>query len=296
MNLLHRLIALPSFATALLFGVLPVFAADAPSAATPAVPVAAAKPALFVCGDSTSKSPLPIQGWGTPIADYFDPAKLTINNVGHAGTSSHTYYNGDWPKVLPQIKAGDYVLEVFGINDGSTPNGLGDEVNAQGVHTYGWYMSKMATDALAKGAHVILLTVTTRNIWTNPKVKFNDATPVGPLPPDYNPAEDKIERGTANGRYTQWTKDVGKALHVPVLDLTNLCADKYEKMGREKVMVNYKDHNHTFPAGADIVASSIVSGLKAFKNSPFVALLSDKGKAVETADVKYVSENPAAAK
>lgn len=283
--------ALKALATVLLLGALPVHAADAPPfAATPPVPATAAKPVLFVCGDSTSKSPLPIQGWGTPIADYFDPAKLTINNVGHAGTSSHTYYNGDWPKVLPQIKAGDYVLEVFGINDGSTPNGLGDEVNAQGVHTYGWYMSKMAADALAKGAHVILLTVTTRNIWTNSKATFKDATVVS-QEPGYNPAEDKIERGTANGRYTQWTKDVGKLLHVPVLDLTNLCADKYEKMGREKVMVNYKDHNHTFPAGADIVAASIVSGLKAFKNSPFVALLSDKGKAVETADVKYVSDN-----
>ena len=85
----------------------------------------------------------------------------------------------------------------------------------------------------AKGAHVVLLTVTTRNIWSNPKVKFNDGTPAGPLPADYDPKQDKIERGTAGGKFTQWTKDVGAKLHLPVFDLTDYCADKYEAMGRE---------------------------------------------------------------
>src|SRR5580698_3730778 len=93
---------------------------------------------------------------------------------------------------------------------------------------------------------------------------------VGPLPADYDPKEDKIERGTANGKYGQWTKEVGEKLHIPVLDLTNLCADKYEAMGREEVNKLYTDHNHTYVPGAEIVAESIVSGLKAFKDSPFI--------------------------
>jgi lysophospholipase L1-like esterase len=257
-----------------------------------------------VCGDSTAKnsgigkSGQPMVGWGTPIAEYFDPAKATVKNVGHAGKSSFTYYTGDWPKVLPQINPGDFVLLVFGINDGSTPPGLGDETvlkNGQPVHTYGWYMGRMAADAQAKGAHVYLLTVTTRNIWSNPKVKFADAIPRDPLPPDYDPKQDKIERGTGGGRYTQWTKDLGQKMHLPVLDLTNLCADKYEAMGRQAVIPLYSDHNHTYMAGAEIVASSIVSGLKAFPGSPFIPLLSDKGRAVEAADAKYLSPNPAPA-
>lgn len=259
------------------------------------------KPSIFVCGDSTSKnsgkgkSGEPVAGWGTPIAEYFDAAKVTVKNVGHAGRSSRTYYDGDWPNVLPQIKSGDYVLLVFGINDGSTPPGLGDEtVEQKGkpVHTYGWYMSKMATDARDKGAHVFLLTVTTRNIWTNPKVKYRDATPIDPLPPDYDPKQDKIERGTGGGRFTQWTKDIGKKLHLPVFDLTNFCADKYEAMGREQVDKLYSDHNHTYVPGAEAVATSIVSGLKAFNQSPFIPLLSEKGKAIPAADAKYVSDNP----
>lgn len=285
------------------------------AAGEPVAPVG--KPTIFVCGDSTARntakgrSGAPCAGWGTPLADYFNPALATVANVAHAGQSSRTYFNlpGDWPSVLPRINAGDFVLLVFGINDGGPPRtekdrgsipGLGDETIAltkgdgtvETVHTYGWYMSAMATAARDKGARVFLLTVTTRNIWTNPRVKFRDATPVGPLPADYHPQEDRIERGTANGQYTQWTKDLGRKLHLPVLDLTNLCADNYERLGREEVNALYSDHNHTYLPGADMVAAAIVAGLKAFANSPFVPLLADKGKAVAPADAKYVSDNP----
>jgi lysophospholipase L1-like esterase len=258
------------------------------------------KPSIFVCGDSTSKNSgkgkngEPVAGWGTPIADFFDPAKVAVKNVGHAGKSSRSYYDGDWPNVLPQIQRGDFVLLVFGINDGTTPPGLGDETverNGQTMHTYGWYMSKMLSDAREKSASVYLLTVTTRNIWTNPKVKYRDATLIDPLPADYDPKQDKIERGTGGGKFTEWTKDIGKKLHAPVFDLTNFCADKYEAMGREAVDKLYSDHNHTYVPGAAIVAESIVSGLKAFDKSPFIPLLSEKGKAVPAAVAKYVSDN-----
>lgn len=282
------------------------------------VVAAAERPTIFVLGDSTAhntargKSGEPCVGWGTPLADYFDPAKVEIANVAHAGTSSRTYYNnaGDWPSVLPRIGAGDFVLLVFGINDGTAPPapnargslpGLGDETvevkradgSVETAHTYGWYLSTMANAARAKGARVTLLTVTTRNIWTNPKAKFRDATPVEPLPADYDPKQDRIERGTGNGKYTEWTKELGQKLHLPVLDLTNLCADKYEAMGREAVDKFYSDHNHTYLAGADFVAATIVSGLKAFPGSPYVALLSPKGAAVPPAADRYISVNAA---
>ena len=136
------------------------------------------------------------------------------------------------------------------------------------------------------------LTITTRNIWTNPKATFKDATPTGELPADYDPKQDKIERGSGDGRFGKWTKEVGEKLHVPVFDLTNYCADRYEKMGREQVNKLYLDHNHTHAAGAKIVAESIVSGLKALKNSPFTPLLSDAGKQLPTADAKYINDNP----
>lgn len=273
-------------------------------------------PTIFVLGDSTAHNNAKnhegrqMMGWGTPLADYFDPAKAMVANVAHAGTSSRTFYNNanDWPRVLPRIHAGDFVLLVFGINDGGPPTsvrspgsvpGLGDESvelrRADGTteiaHTFGWYLSTMATAMRERGAYVYLLTVTTRNIWTNPKVKFRDATPLEPPPPDYDASMDRVERGTAHGLYTQWTKELGGRLHLPVLDLTNLCADKYEAMGRERVDVFYSDHNHTYPPGADFVAATIVSGLKAFPNSPFVPLLSEKGRGLPPADAKYVALN-----
>ncbi len=278
---------------------------------------ASGKPTIFVLGDSTARNTAkgkngePCAGWGTPLADYFDAAKVEIANVAHAGTSSRSYFNtpGDWPAALARMKAGDYVLLVFGINDGAAPPagrgslpGIGDETvevkrpdgSVEIAHTYGWYMSTMASLAREKGAHVTFLTVTTRDIWSNPNgIEFRAGVPNKPVPADHNPKLDRIERGTGNGRYTQWTKDVAAKLKLPVLDLTNLCADRYEALGREKVDLFYSDHNHTYVPGADYVAATIVSGLKAFKNSPYTALLSEKGKALETADRKYVAENSA---
>jgi rhamnogalacturonan acetylesterase len=306
---MKRFLITSSFVAAL----LSLTAASLSAAGTPG---GAEMPTIFVLGDSTARNTAkgkngePCAGWGTPLADYFDAAKVEVANVAHAGTSSRTYFTnpGDWPSVQPRIKAGDFVLLVFGINDGTPPPagrgslpGLGDEtVEVKGpdgsvrevAHTYGWYMATMANAARARGAHVTLLTVTTRNIWTNPKAKFRDATPIDPLPADYDPREDRIERGTANGRYTQWTKELGAKLGLPVLDLTNLCADKYEAMGREAVDKFYSDHNHTYLPGADFVAAAIVSGLKAFPRSPFTPLLSEKGKALSAADPKYVSSAP----
>jgi lysophospholipase L1-like esterase len=274
-------------------------------------------PTILVCGDSTARNTAigrngePCAGWGTPLADYFEPAKVTVANVAHAGTSSRSYFTnpGDWPSVLPRIKAGDFVLLVFGINDGTPPPngrgslpGTGDETVAvkrpdgsvEIAHTYGWYMSTMATAARERGAHVTLFTVTTRDIWTNPSgVEFRAGVPNKPLPADHDPKLDRIERGTANGRYTQWTKEIGQKLRVPVLDLTNLCADRYEALGREAVDKFYSDHNHSYVPGADYIAATIVSGLKAFPQSPFTPLLSAKGKALATAEAKYVSANAA---
>jgi rhamnogalacturonan acetylesterase len=298
----------------LLVGCLGLFTFDCRAAAEKAT----RWPVLFVIGDSTArnnatgKNGEPCAGWGTPLADYFDRDKITVANFAHAGQSSRTYFNhpNDWAAVLPKIESGDFVLLVFGINDGGPPRGPNSRASVPGignetvklyrpdgtqelVRSYGWYMSAMAEGAREKGARVYLLTVTTRNIWTNPKVKFRDATPIESLPENYDPAEDRIERGTAGGRYTQWTKELGEKLNLPVLDLTNLCADRYEKLGREAVDKFYSDHNHTYLAGADFVAATIVAGLKAFEASPFLPFLSAKGTAVPPAEAKYVSANSA---
>jgi lysophospholipase L1-like esterase len=170
------------------------------------------------------------------------------------------------------------------------------------VHTYGWYLRKYIADAQARGARVFLLTVTVRDIWTNPNATFGtDVSATATIvsqKDNYNPADDKVERGLDDGHghnYAELTRQLAKEQHLPLVDLVNINADKFEGLGREKTALLFQtqktDHTHTNPIGADFNAASIVSGLKALQDSPFLALLSDKGKAVPAADAKYVADN-----
>ena len=150
----------------------------------------------------------------------------------------------------------------------------------------------MATDAEAKGAHVYLLTVTTRDIWSNPKVKFSDATPIGPLPAGYDPKQDKIERGTSAGKFHPMDQGPRPENCTSPCSISPTSAPISTRPWAARPSTQlYSDHNHTYMPGAEIVAGSIVSGLKAFPASPFLPLLSDKGKALQPADPKYVSPN-----
>jgi len=53
-------------------------------------------PSLFLVGDSTVRNGHGtgsdgLWGWGAPIADLFDPAKINVVNRAIGGLSSHTY-------------------------------------------------------------------------------------------------------------------------------------------------------------------------------------------------------------
>jgi len=275
---------LPTLFFLLALAAIPLRAADAPGGAS-----GGTKPTLYVVGDSTANSPAPIQGWGTPFAAYFDPAKVAVLNKARGGRSSRSYlHEGLWDAVAKELKPGDFVLLQFGHNDGGTPSanragdrpslpGLGEETKdypnpagqTETVHTFGFYMRKMVADAKSKGATIIVLSCTVRNLWRDHKA-------------DHGP-----------GSFGPWAAEVAKSQGVPFLDLSSIVADQYDKLGQEKVAPFYgpTDTTHSTPAGADFNAASVVSGLKAFKDSPFTALLSDKGRAVAAADAKYVTEN-----
>ena len=251
-------------------GLWPVLAQEpAPIDITPKLPT------VFVIGDSTASN-VDHRGWADPFADYFDLAKVNVVNSARAGRSSRTFQTeGLWDRVKDNLKAGDFVLIQWGHNDGgpidkdrargSLP-GLGEESqeftmpkgNQEVVHTFGWYMRKYIAEIKAKGATPIVLTLTVRNIW-------KDA---------------KIERGPGN--YSQWSAEIAKAEGVALVDVTNPVADRYEKMGPEKVKEIFpQDHTHTSAVGADLVASVVVAGLKGLRPSPLVAFLSAKGQTVE---------------
>ncbi|MFP5229733.1 MAG: GDSL-type esterase/lipase family protein [Acidobacteriota bacterium] len=252
--------------------------------ATAASPHSAASlPTLWIIGDSTAHidphANEPRVGWGTPLAAFFDPAKIRVVNAAKAGRSSRTYFTEHrWDPVFQQLKPGDFVLINFGHNDpgeigtgkdrGSLP-GIGDETrtitHADGttevVHTFGWYLRRYVDDSRAKGATPILLSVTPRNIWT----------------------DGKVEAGL--GHYREWTAQVAHQENAAYVDLTGIVARQYQKIGPEKVGALFPlDHTHTNLAGATLNARSVVAGLKALPDSPLNPYLSAEGQAVVRAD------------
>jgi acetyl esterase/lipase len=230
------------------------------------------RPTVFIIGDSTVKTPTEgQQGWGDPIADLFDQARIRVENRARGGRSSRTFQaEGLWDQVLAELKPGDFVLMQFGHNDGGAVNdasrargslrGIGEETEEidnlitkkhEVVHTFGWYMRKYVSDTKAKGATPIVLSLIPRNIWN----------------------EGKVVRAVST--YGGWAAEVAKSQSAFFIDLNEIVARQYEAIGQEKVGKEYfpADHTHTSPAGARLNAESVVSGLRELKDCPLAAFL-----------------------
>jgi lysophospholipase L1-like esterase len=233
-----------------------------------------AKPTLFLIGDSTVRNRTRGQlGWGDPIAAWFDASKIAVTNRALGGRSSRTFLTeGLWDKILAELKPGDFVLMQFGHNDGgplddakarASLKGSGDESRVvtnkvsgkvETVHTYGWYMRKYISDAKAKGATSIVLSLVPRKIWKDGKV------------------------ARASNDYAKWAAEVARAEGVAFVDLNDIVARHYEELGPERVNPLFGDeHTHTTPDGAKLNAQCVVEGLRALKNCPLVSCLVPKG-------------------
>lgn len=222
------------------------------------------RPVLFTVGDSTvknkDKDPDDDQwGWGSVIAEQFDPKKISVENHAMAGRSARTFLDeGRWDKVYNALQPGDFVLIQFGHNDGGEINtgkargelrGSGDESKVylmekdkryQVIYTYGWYIRKFILDALEKGATPIVLSHTPRNIWKDGHIESNAES------------------------YGRWAREAAERDGVVFIDLNAISGAKFEKLGQEATGQFYKgDHTHTSLAGARANAASIADGLRA---------------------------------
>jgi lysophospholipase L1-like esterase len=224
------------------------------------------KPTLFLIGDSTVKNGSgkgegSLWGWGDFLHTRFDTTKIHIENHARGGRSSRTYQvEGLWDRVLARIKPGDYVIIQFGHNDAGAVNdtirargtlkGIGDETEEienmltkkrETVHTYGWYMRKYVVDTKAKGATPI---VCSRNIWK----------------------DGKVER--ASSSYASWAKEVAEKEAVIYIDLNDLVAEHYERLGIEEVTKKLfmTEHTHTNAEGAKINAGIVADALRKQKS------------------------------
>lgn len=245
--------------------------AHAQAPATPAAPAPTLHPALFLIGDSITKTGTPPGdtgpwGMGYELIPLFDPAKIHVYNEGAGGRSSRGYIEeGLWAKILERMQPGDFVLVMFGHNDTAnsanypdrtTITASGDETIQIGVgdkrktlHTYGWYLRQYVKDAKAKGATLILCSPVPRNTWIDGKIK----------------------RGFDG--YAQWAADAAKASGALFIDLNTLAANRYDALGREQAARYFSDTQHTTKAGARLNAESVVEGLKQLKDCPLANYL-----------------------
>jgi lysophospholipase L1-like esterase len=250
------------------------------------VPKDPSLPTLYLVGDSTVRNGRGDGaggqwGWGEPLVDDFDPAKINVVNRAIGGLSSRTYMNGPnggpWAATLAMIKPGDIVLIQFGHNDGGKPDeptraraslpGVGPETMEienpilklhETVHTYGWYIRKIVQDAKAKGATPIVCSLIPRKTWKDGKIARN------------------------KDDFAGWAQQVAEQEHVGFLDLNEAIARRYDALGEAAVEPLFGDpHTHTSRAGAELNAEVVVSCLKALKNDPVAGDFSAKGAAVQ---------------
>jgi rhamnogalacturonan acetylesterase len=191
-----------------------------------------------------------------------------------SGRSARSYTNeGRFTEIENLVKRDDIVIIEFGHNDGGSPNsasdngrsdcpGTGNEVCKSGktgetVYTFNHYVEGAARKYIAKGAKVIVSSQTPNNMW---------------------------ETGTfqpAPSRFVGYAALAGKNVGSggSFLDHFQAVAAMYKKLGKDKTNALYpKDHTHTSPAGADLVAQAFVQAvsrdyngttpLKAFLKSP----------------------------
>ena len=253
-------------------------------------PLNPALPTVFIVGDSTARNSADL-GWGDHFAQFFDTSRINVANRAIAGRSARSYIDeGHWTAVLAEMKSGDFLLLQMGHNDGGDLGGpkprgdlkgIGEDTQdvaqttgpyagkIETIHTFGWYLRKMIDDAKAKGVHPILLTPTIRNIWKAP-----DGSPCGAATQPVCPAGAHIERDMG---YNAWVHQVAAQESIPALELGDREADRLEALGPEKTAPLFpKDHTHTSPEGANLVAETVASVIRS-SNDPLSHYLKPLG-------------------
>jgi lysophospholipase L1-like esterase len=241
-------------------------------------PARAALPTLHLVGDSTVRSGgagAGLWGWGERIQSLFDTNKINVVNDAIGGRSARTFLNeGRWRRVADALKPGDFVIIQFGHNDqgriGDPASkhradgpGIGDETvpdtlahgSQELVHTFGWYLTRFATDAKAHGATVII------------------CSPI--------PHKQRWEIGRDFASLAGWDAQVASNTGTLFLDLTLVITAAYQQAGREKVETYFADKGtHTSDLGARVNAACVIAGLKGLPGDPLGPFLSAQGEAI----------------
>jgi lysophospholipase L1-like esterase len=243
-------------------------------------------PTLWIVGDSTLNSNAPLRGWGQELGQFFDQTKINVVNRAIGGRSSRTFqYEGRWDKIMGEIKKGDFVIVQMGHNDVGkyddpaakdrpARHSEGDETaevsrldgNKETVHSFGWYMRKYGNDAKAKGATVIFCSMVPHKDWLDGKIIRKESE-----------------------TFVKWTQNAAKATGAPYINLNEIVALEFERLGPEKVAPLFGDaRTHSTPAGANLNARMVISAVKALKNPNLRKYLSADSNNIKTASKTLV--------
>lgn len=239
-------------------------------------------PTLWIVGDSTLNSNAPLRGWGQELAQFFDLERINVVNRAIGGRSSRTFqYEGRWDKLLSELQKGDFVILQFGHNDVGqyddpkakdrpSLHSEGEETaeatrldgKKEIVHSFGWYMRKYGNDVRERGATMIFCSMVPHKDW------------------DTSGHIIRKERE----KWVVWTANAAAATHAAYIDLNEIVALEFEKLGPDKVAPLFGDaRTHSTPAGALLNARMVVAGIRSLKKPDLRKYLSTAGKQIKKA-------------
>lgn len=241
-------------------------------------------PTIYLVGDSTVRVGTKGQrGWGDEFAAFLDTGRVNVVNHAIGGRSSRTFQNeGRWDASLAMMKPGDYVIIQFGHNDSGplsepppvtastrargTLRGNGEETvevdniltgKHEVVHSYGWYIRRYLRDAKSKGVTPVVCSPIPRQSWKDGKIN------------------------RASESYAKWAREAAAQEGAWFVDLNEIIAVEYEKLGPEKVEPFFADQGtHTTVDGAKLNARCVIAGLNGLTAKPVDPYLSDAGRKV----------------
>jgi len=216
---------------------------------------ASAQITVYLAGDSTcaNKTPdkRPETGWGEMLQQYFDPAKVKIDNRALNGRSTKSFIDeGKWKELVDAVKKGDFVFIEFGHNDEKKESP--DRYASPDV--YKRNLNKFVADVRAKGANPVLLTPVMRRRFDEKGVFFD-----------------------THGEYPDVVRSVAKDQKVPLIDMhrkSEIVLKKYGDEGSRSLFLQLKpdedpnyprgveDNTHFNPKGAEEMAKLAVEGIR----------------------------------
>jgi hypothetical protein len=202
---------------------------------------------VHLAGDSTMSNYTAAttqEGWGQELGQYFI-SKVTIDNQAQPGANIDTFYSGRWKTLIANVKAGDYVMAAFGINDSGTTHG------PVAVMPFQTQMGVMADEVAAKQATFIPTTSSPLQVWVG-----------------------GMETNARLQPYVDATIALGMTKSLPVDNLNALGVAYYNMIGQTAAaaLTFNGDKAHFDKAGATEIALLASQGLTIAK-SPLAAYL-----------------------